>query len=159
VRHILIVEDEPLVHDAIKAAFDMKGGFDVVYAGDGQRAIAAITQRPFDLAIVDAKLPKISGIAVAEHAAAYAVPVILMSGHPDILLNPGLPFPVLAKPFRVSDLVENVDRLLAEGEQLRLSLQETIHTGPQDLRPDLQAALERWVRTCDRLLSSVPYGA
>lgn len=158
-RYILIVEDEPLVYDAIKAAFDIRGGFDVAYASDGELAIASITQRPPDLAIVDAKLPKMSGIAVAEHAAAQAIPIILMSGHPDILSSPGLPFPVLAKPFRISGLVENVDRLLADGERLSLFLQDTIRIGALDLQPNLQAALEQWVRTCDRLLGSGSYGA
>ncbi len=87
-ERILVVEDEPLIYDAIKAALTFRGGYAFAYAPDGDAAIRELTDRPPDLAFIDVYLPKRSGIEVADVAAAQQVPVILMSGHPEVLTNP-----------------------------------------------------------------------
>jgi DNA-binding response OmpR family regulator len=124
-QRILVVEDEPFVYDAIKAALAFKGGFDVSHAADGEAAIAILAQEVLDLAFVDVFLPKMSGVEVAERAFAHNVPVILMSGHPDVITKPeNYRFPILAKPFRLSYFLERLDQILAEADALKRDAME-----------------------------------
>lgn len=161
-RNILIVEDEPLIYDVFKAEFDARGGYDLAYAADGELALAALARHQPDLAIIDVKLPKVSGIRVAEHAATQAVPVILMSGHPDVVANPKLPFPIVVKPFRVGALAEQIDQLLAEAKALQDELARNVRLS-QDMRLQLEglrlspaeALSEHWLLVCHRLLGNI----
>jgi len=139
-RRVLIVEDDSFVYDAIKAAFLLKGGFEVAYAGDGEAALAVLEREPPDLAIIDFWLPEMSGITIARQAAARNVPVILMSGYPDVIASPEkYEFPMLPKPFRVSELVEGIDQVIAEASR-RLPINQ------QPVRPAGQ-----WPSICGRM--------
>jgi DNA-binding response OmpR family regulator len=163
-RHILVVEDEPLVYEAIRGAFTSNGAYDVEHAGDGETAVSILTGRTPDLALVDARLPKLSGLAVAAQAASRGIPVILMSGHPEIILTGDSRVPVLAKPFRPRRLVERIDHLLAEAEQLRSCLREKSRSGAtliQERRDggsmDWQLFSEQWARLCNRVLAEIAH--
>jgi len=156
-QRILVVEDEPLIYDAIKAALTFKGGYAFAYAPDGDAAIRELTDRAPDLALIDVYLPKRSGTEVADVAAAQQVPVILMSGHPKVLTEPEkYRFPILAKPFRLSYLLERFDELVAEAERLKLSLTDLPAPGSSvAVGQRWGEAAERWQQRCNRLLGEI----
>jgi DNA-binding NtrC family response regulator len=60
-RHrILIVDDDKLLQKPLKQIFSDK--YDVVTAGSGEEALAIIKEKPFDLILLDIRLPGIDGI-------------------------------------------------------------------------------------------------
>jgi DNA-binding response OmpR family regulator len=64
---ILIVDDEA----AIRLTMDMllrRHGYTVVTATSGEEALALIAQQPFDLLLLDLKMPGLSGLEVAQRA-------------------------------------------------------------------------------------------
>ncbi|HEY7679137.1 MAG TPA: response regulator [Terriglobia bacterium] len=81
VARILLVEGHaPLA--AMRRAFLIQHGYEVVWARDGQEGCRLVQSEPFDLVVTDAELPKASGWEVAGLAKEHALPVILSSGWP-----------------------------------------------------------------------------
>jgi DNA-binding NtrC family response regulator len=66
---ILVVDDEDVVWEVIRNALDRPGMF-LVYAADGEAAIALLLKEPFDLLIADKNLPGITGLDVIRSAKA-----------------------------------------------------------------------------------------
>ena len=62
---ILIAEDEINLRTVLKKLF-LKKGFEVETSGDGQLALTKLKAEPFDLAIVDIKMPSMSGLDVLD---------------------------------------------------------------------------------------------
>jgi DNA-binding NtrC family response regulator len=62
-RHILIVDDEPSVRSSLEEWF-REDGFVVETAEDGQAALRAMDRGPFDIVLLDLKMPGMDGIAV-----------------------------------------------------------------------------------------------
>ncbi|HKY63272.1 MAG TPA: sigma-54 dependent transcriptional regulator [bacterium] len=62
---ILIAEDEINLRTILKKLF-LKKGFEVETSGDGQLALTKLQSEPFDLAIVDIKMPSLSGLEVLD---------------------------------------------------------------------------------------------
>jgi len=60
---ILIVDDESTVRDSLRAWFQ-KDGFDAESAVDGEDGLKKLTERPRDVALIDIKMPTISGMEV-----------------------------------------------------------------------------------------------
>ena len=72
----------------------------------------------FDLALIDACLPGLSGLQLAEIAANENTPVLLISGHPDInatLASCG--FPHLPKPFSLDALLQRSKEAIVLAEE------------------------------------------
>ncbi len=57
---ILIVEDEPQMRLGLKDNFEFEG-YQVDFAEDGEKGLAAVQESSYDLIILDVMLPKISG--------------------------------------------------------------------------------------------------
>ncbi len=62
-RHILIVDDELSVRSSLQEWF-LEDGFRVETAADGQAALKAMDHAPFDIVLLDLKMPGMDGIAV-----------------------------------------------------------------------------------------------
>ena len=81
-KRILIVDDEPAIRDMVAFAL-RKGGFDVVPAGDGREAMAAIADRVPDLILLDWMLPGSSGLELARRwrrdALTRDIPIIMLT--------------------------------------------------------------------------------
>ncbi len=58
--HILIVDDEQLQRDMLQG-FLQKQGFDVVSAADGREALHLFMDRPFELVLLDHRMPDMNG--------------------------------------------------------------------------------------------------
>lgn len=58
--HILICDDEPGVRDSLKLILDQE--YDLAYATNGEEAVAYVKSHDPTLAILDVKMPKMSGL-------------------------------------------------------------------------------------------------
>ncbi len=75
---------------------------EVVEAADGLEALKRIVNRPVDLVIADAVMPRLDGLELSRVMAARGVPVLLLDGSSLGDLPPGVS--VLEKPFERREL-------------------------------------------------------
>ena len=116
---ILVVDDEKIKR--ITLADDLASqGHDVVMAGDGEEAIAKLSQGRFDVVVTDLKMPKLDGIELLKRIKQDPladVEVIMMTAYGSIpvaveAVKLGA-FDFLTKPFRNEDvfpLLARIDR-------------------------------------------------
>ena len=62
---LLIVDDERQIRESY-GDFFAKRGFDVELASDGEQGLNMLRQGEFDVAILDIRMPKMDGLALAE---------------------------------------------------------------------------------------------
>ncbi|UMZ14770.1 response regulator [Pseudomonas sp. MPFS] len=117
---VLIVEDEPVI--LMLLADYLSGlGYRVLQAENGEQAFEILASKPnLDLMITDYRLPGgITGVMIAEPAVKLRpdLKVIFISGYPNEILECNSPIarkaPILAKPFDLNSLHEQIQRLLA----------------------------------------------
>jgi CheY-like chemotaxis protein len=115
-KKILVVDDEPLVCEAIAMMLSFDG-YEVVTAGSGQAALALFAPGKFDLVTTDYTMPEMNGaeLALALKAQAPGQPVIMITAHSDMLKSSGVPLTgvdrVVGKPFQLAELraaIQNV---------------------------------------------------
>jgi len=117
-QKILIIDDEAFIADMSRMALgDI--GHEVSCAYSGEQAIEMAMQTQFDLAIVDAMLPGMSGLETFEHTrqANPGIVGILVSGHANMdmvidAMNKGFSS-VLEKPVEGTEIVRAVQEALA----------------------------------------------
>jgi PAS domain S-box-containing protein len=117
-EHILLVEDQSVVRDAITDVLG-KLGYTVAQASDGLEGISiALAGEPFDLIITDLGLPGVNGRSLADTVRSRQphVPVLLMTGYDANAAKSTTDLPagmaLLSKPFNVNSLNEQVRRLI-----------------------------------------------
>lgn len=129
---ILIIEDEKLLADSLKALLEKKG-FDVECVYDGESGAEYAETGVYDLLILDVMMPKIDGFEVARSVRAKrcGTPILMLtarSGLEDRIrgLNAGADY-YLTKPFDSRELLACVNALLRrQGNQVdELSLGNT----------------------------------
>ncbi len=81
----MFVDDEPAIRDVMKIELP-RMGHDVVMCEDGQEALKALEKQPFDVAIVDLRMPGLSGWDVIEHIKKVSpeTEIIISTGHGDM---------------------------------------------------------------------------
>jgi DNA-binding response OmpR family regulator len=146
-RRILVVEDEPVINQAVTDR--LRGsGYDVVQAWDGPGAVAKFAETEPDLVLLDVMLPGFDGHEVCRRIqAARPVPVLMLTARDDeadILVGLGVGADdYLTKPFRMRELVARVAALLRRVERAaELAVRPATELG--DLRIDA-AARRVWV--------------
>ena len=115
--HILLVEDNKFVSDAVKETLEGEG-WRVESCADGYVALLLIkSERRYDLIILDNDLPNVSGLELARRARELPhrkqTPIIMLSaseGVRDALLAGVNTF--LRKPQDIGKVVETIKRLL-----------------------------------------------
>jgi DNA-binding response OmpR family regulator len=76
---ILLVDDEQPIQKLLSYPLE-KDGYEVVPARDGQEALNAFDQQPFDLVVLDIMLPKVDGLEVCRQLRARSsVPIIMLT--------------------------------------------------------------------------------
>jgi DNA-binding response OmpR family regulator len=100
---ILVVDDEEAICEMLRE-FLADDGFHVECATSAPEARAALERHRFDLLVLDAVLPGELCFELAEDAARAGTPVILMSGHPDIITRADTSSLFLQKPFRLEQV-------------------------------------------------------
>ena len=120
-RSILVVDDNTSVRDLVARLLSNRG-YSVQTAADGPGAIAlaAVSDTPFDVLVTDIVMPGLSGfdLAAAMVVDELGPAVLFMSGFTDRAeraQSEGLTVrDFIAKPFTAAEMLEAVERLLAE---------------------------------------------
>jgi len=127
---LLLVDDETLMIDSLLRLLGQRG-FDMVTAPDGSQAIAQLKSRPFDLVILDLRLPDMSGHAVMQfiNEQRLDTDVIITSGDSGIdaaisALKLGA-YDYLRKPYSREELLKAVSNALKQRELLTQNQQIT----------------------------------
>lgn len=130
---ILIIEDEKLLADSLKALFE-KRGFAVECVYDGESGAEYAELGVYDLLILDVMMPGLDGYQVARRVRARrcAVPILMLTARGEVEdrvqgLNAGADY-YLTKPFSTQELLACVHALLRrQGTQVdRLALGNTV---------------------------------
>ena len=114
---ILIVEDEKLLADSLKALLEKKG-FEVQVVYDGEMGAEYAELGIYDLLILDVMMPKMDGYAVARQVRAKrcATPILMLTAKSSLEdriqgLNAGADY-YLTKPFDSRELLACINALL-----------------------------------------------
>jgi len=125
-KRILVVDDDPLVADAIRAWLENRG-FDVITADGGETGLNALDSSTFDLMIIDIFMPQMRGFESVRvfHQHAPTIPLIAISGY--VFAEQRMPAPdflrmalelgatrCLRKPFTPTTLLAVIDTCLSE---------------------------------------------
>jgi len=121
---ILIVDDESAFADTLADILGTRG-YRTVTAATGEEGTRAVRSTPVDLAIVDMKLPDLSGVEVLTRIREHSphTEVIILTGHASLdtavrCLNLGA-FGYLEKPYDVDRLFLLIERALARRTRKR----------------------------------------
>ena len=114
---ILIIEDEKLLADSLKAILEKKG-FDVEAVYDGESGAEYAELGVYDLLILDVMMPKMDGYAVARQVRARrcSTPILMLTAKSSLEdrirgLNAGADY-YLTKPFDTRELLACINALL-----------------------------------------------
>ena len=109
---ILVVDDDAEVRH-VTASFLSGFGYSETEAEDGRAALRLMERGRFDLVVADLAMPGMNGVELAAEIRdrVPGMPVLILTGHADAMQIPD-DLPVLAKPFRSTDLATRVSALL-----------------------------------------------
>ena len=118
-HHILLVDDEPQVRDAIGTLLSSQG-YEVHKACDGEEALRVLASHGCDLVITDVIMPRMDGMALLQeiHQKDPDMPAIVLTAHGSIemavtAMKEGAS-DYLTKPFSTQELLLRVERALRE---------------------------------------------
>ena len=115
-RRILVVDDEPLVCDAVRMMLNFDGHL-VKTAASGKEALAIFDKEQFDLVITDFEMPAMKGdeLAAAIKARAPQQPVVMITAYAEMLQASGNPLTgvdlLISKPFLLENLREAIAKV------------------------------------------------
>lgn len=119
---LLVIEDDPAVHKALKQLFEGEG-YTIESATDGAGGLAAFRASPPSLVILDLKLPQTPGREVCREIrkAAPALPILVLSATTDevdkvLLLEIGAD-DYVTKPFSPKELLARVRTSLRRSQR------------------------------------------
>ena len=127
--HVLIVDDDPTVLETLKEIL-ISGNHRVDAVGTGEEALDLFSGKAYDLVITDLGMPGMNGWELCRRVKELkpSVPVILVTGWGDHIDSEkaslhGIDL-LIAKPFGVSQVLGDVDRVLASRQEPVISLDE-----------------------------------
>ncbi len=136
-NRLLVVDDEPVICDVLERLLT-KGGHIVVTANDGDEALVRASEQPFELALLDIKMPGLSGVDVHRQLASdYPdLCVVMVTAVAEVAtavqaMKQGA-YDYMLKPLNLDDVLMRVVKGL-ENRQLTISAREHL----QDLEARL----------------------
>jgi DNA-binding response OmpR family regulator len=118
---VLLVEDEKRLAESIARSLRESSGYAVDVATDGAQGLYLAESSPYDLVVLDLKLPKLDGhsLLVRYRERGYATPVLILSARDEKdsvirLLNAGAD-DYLAKPFDLGEFLARAKALVRRG--------------------------------------------
>ncbi|MBA3440401.1 MAG: response regulator [Pyrinomonadaceae bacterium] len=114
---VLVIDDEPSVADALKMILE-DHSYEVVVAVTGREGIEQARRQRFDVTLTDMRLPDMTGVdvinAICQENLCDSVILITAYGTPETIVTARTcgASSVLAKPFRPSDILEEISSLL-----------------------------------------------
>jgi two-component system response regulator RegX3 len=154
VTHVLVVEDEDSISDALSYLL-RKEGYDVTIAADGDAALTEFDRTGHDLVLLDLMLPGMPGTEVCKALRSRSnVPVIMVTAKDsEVDKVVGLELGAddyVTKPFSSRELVARVRAVLRRGSDDSELLPSVVEAGP--VRMDV----ERHVVTVDGRETKLP---
>ena len=120
-KRILIVDDDKGVAFFLREhLLEAQAGYQVETADSSEEALEIMAQRPFDLVITDLRMPGMDGLELMEEIRQISprTRLILMTAYGNERIERTAyqlgACQYITKPFRVQDLIERVDKALAE---------------------------------------------
>ena len=162
-KKILLVDDEEDLRDALAEQLLITEEFDVVQAGTGSEALAAVKSADLDLIILDVGLPDTDGRELCKLMRKQGIkrPIIMLTGHDsdaDTIL--GLDAGAndyVTKPFKFSVLLARIRSHLRQFEH---SEDATFPLGPYTFKPSqkiLMSEDERKIRLTEKETNILKY--
>jgi DNA-binding NtrC family response regulator len=116
---ILVVDDEDALRTVLSSEL-MNEGYEVRAASDGDEAITEIQKSPFDLVLLDIKMPRMNGFEVLKFIKEShpKTKVVMLTGFAD--LKNAIESKKLgaddfvSKPYDLVDLLTTIERVLSE---------------------------------------------
>ena len=161
-HRILVVDEEADICEMISNYFNDVPGTDVTCAVTATLGDAKLRSERFDLALVDAAMPVISGLSLAETAASKDMPVLLLSGNPDVSALLGrFGFPYVVKPFSLDALLSESQRIIAHSQKNLADVKASAlrMKAAGDALKDAMADSQRLIADAKRLLDDRPNAA
>ncbi len=117
VNRILVVDDD-LAHRTMLRKLLASWGYTVVDVDDGETAIAAVREKPFDLILMDIRMIRVSGLQALATIKAYnpAIPILIMTAYASVetaveALKSGA-YDYLTKPLDFTKLRPTLERAM-----------------------------------------------
>jgi CheY-like chemotaxis protein len=112
---VLVVDDDRGVRNITRRTLE-QAGFNVWEAADGIEALNLINTGMVSLVVTDIRMPGMDGwqLAAVLKTMTPPKPILFVSAYAAHLGSVSFPGPVIAKPFRGAQLIEEVRRLLGE---------------------------------------------
>ena len=116
---ILVADDEGSLRNVLSSELS-SNGYEVATAADGQEAVSIIEKSPFDLVLLDIKMPKMDGFEVLRYVKKShpGMKVIMLTGYADLKnaieskRHGAEDF--VSKPYDLVDLLTTIERVLNE---------------------------------------------
>jgi two-component system, OmpR family, catabolic regulation response regulator CreB len=109
--HILVVEDDPLVSEVVVDALDEL--YQTSCCDTAGAALERLRAGGIDVMLLDCTLPGGLDPQLVPMADQSGIPVILMSGHPEMMEGvPGANRPSILKPFSLTSLLTTVQGVI-----------------------------------------------
>lgn len=123
---VMVIDDEPIVGKRLLLALE-ESGFEVETFVDPRDALARFGEKKFDIVVTDVRMKEVNGIQVLERVleANPATKVILITAYATIevareAMAKGV-FDFLAKPFKVTEFLDVINRAAAAVGQRAVS--------------------------------------
>jgi DNA-binding response OmpR family regulator len=124
-RRVLLVEDDADIALSLKHNLEREGGFDVIVAPDGERALQAVASRLPDLILLDLNLPGMDGLEICRRLRrsepTASVPIVMVTARiAEADKVSGLDLGAddyIAKPFSVKEVLARVRAVLRRTER------------------------------------------
>jgi DNA-binding NtrC family response regulator len=118
-NRILVVDDEEALRTVLSSEL-VSEGYDVRTASDGDEAISGLQKEPFDLVLLDIKMPRMNGFEVLKFVKEKhpRTKVVMLTGFAD--LKNAIESKKLgaedfvSKPYDLVDLLTTIERVLSE---------------------------------------------
>jgi len=123
-NNTVLVVDDDLAHRTMLRTLLSGWGYGITEADDGESAVAAVKEKPFDLVLMDIRMVRMSGLEALEKIKAFnpAVPVIIMTAYGSVetavdAVKKGA-YDYLQKPLDFDELQVKMERAM-EHRQLK----------------------------------------
>ncbi|WP_027721497.1 response regulator [Maridesulfovibrio zosterae] len=113
---ILLVDDEAELVSALAERLSFRG-FEAQWVSSGDEAVQKVHENDYDLAVLDVKMPRMSGLELREKLKKIrpAMKYIFLSGHgseDDYRAGAAEAVCYLVKPVKIEELVEKINQAL-----------------------------------------------